>query len=91
MTAPNMATITASLERSLQNFSLNHDDGGGGAGVIGRSATSDATDNLTINADTTVELNSHVALPYQWEQCLDLKVSQKAPFGPIPSPSSLNA
>ncbi|XWS63487.1 hypothetical protein CRYUN_Cryun06bG0102100 [Craigia yunnanensis] len=45
MTAPNMATITESLERSLQNCSLNHErkrsssrGGGGGAeeGIIGR-------------------------------------------------------
>ncbi|KAJ4973827.1 hypothetical protein NE237_007001 [Protea cynaroides] len=74
MTAPNMARITASLERSLQNCSLNRDGTTAGGGV-GLSATSDEPDTLT-NIDNAVELNSHVALPYQWEQCLDLKTGE---------------
>ncbi|XP_042497039.1 uncharacterized protein LOC122075892 [Macadamia integrifolia] len=74
MTAPNMSKITASLERSMQNCSLNRDGSGAGGGV-GLSATSDEPDTLT-NSDTAVELNSHVALPYHWEQCLDLKTGE---------------
>ncbi|XP_042501165.1 uncharacterized protein LOC122079016 [Macadamia integrifolia] len=74
MTATNMTTITASLERSLQNCSLNQESRAAGSGV-GRSATSDEQENLT-NAGTSVELNSQVALPYHWEQCLDLKTGE---------------
>ncbi|GMI79813.1 hypothetical protein like AT2G33510 [Hibiscus trionum] len=91
MTAPNMATITESLERSLQNFSLNHErrssnSGGGGGGDGGedgltrRSSTSDDNNNnsnhpITVS-DTSLELNSHLSLPYHWEQCLDLKTGE---------------
>ncbi|KAF8400032.1 hypothetical protein HHK36_015906 [Tetracentron sinense] len=75
MTGPlNMAAITASLERSLQNCSLNY-GGREDGGDVGRSETSDVPENLT-NDDTSLELNSHVALPYQWEQCLDLKTGE---------------
>ncbi|XP_042058156.1 NKAP family protein-like [Salvia splendens] len=66
---PNMATITASLERSLQNCSLNQQhttssssssSGGGGGG-----------------AAAAVELNSEgSSLPFHWEQCLDLKTGE---------------
>ncbi|GMJ03327.1 hypothetical protein like AT2G33510 [Hibiscus trionum] len=90
MTAPNMATITESLERSLQNCSLNHerrstDSGGGGGGsggddeLIGKSSTLDENNNTNSSglpitvSDTSLELNSHLSLPYHWEQCLDLK------------------
>lgn len=79
MTAPNMATITASLERSLQNCSLNHQTRSGtGAdlAVGGSSSRSDETpDNHVRSSGTSLELNSHISLPYYWEQCLDLKVS----------------
>lgn len=80
MTAPNMGAITASLERSLQNFSLNSHgvSGGGGASGgsgFGRSSSSDDVSGSHLNnADPTLELNSHISLPYHWEQCLDLKV-----------------
>ena len=80
MTAPNMETITESLERSLQNCSLNHErrssGGGGGAveGILGRSSTSDVNNLPNTVSDTSLELNSHLSLPYHWEQCLDLKV-----------------
>ncbi|XP_031375933.1 uncharacterized protein LOC116209987 [Punica granatum] len=82
MTAPNMATITASLERSLQNCSLNHHDGGGGGGAsgsagLGRSSSSDDVSESQPNSfDSTLELNSHISLPYHWEQCLDLKTGE---------------
>ncbi|KAJ4962017.1 hypothetical protein NE237_021927 [Protea cynaroides] len=73
MTSLSMSTIK-SLERSLQNCSLNRDSSGAG-GSVAQSATSDDPENL-INSETAVELNSHVALPYQWEQCLDLKTGE---------------
>ncbi|XP_031260563.1 uncharacterized protein LOC116118731 [Pistacia vera] len=80
MRAPNMATITESLERSLQNCSLNNhqrsssvNEGTSEEG-IGRSSSSD--ENNLQNTDTTLELNSHLSLPYHWEQCLDLKTGE---------------
>ncbi|KAK9277309.1 hypothetical protein L1049_006849 [Liquidambar formosana] len=75
MTAPNMATITASLERSLQNCSLGGDGAGGGIG-IDRSSSSDVPENHLTNSDATLELNSQISLPYHWEQCLDLKTGE---------------
>ncbi|KAJ0537523.1 hypothetical protein HanHA300_Chr08g0264371 [Helianthus annuus] len=75
MAAPNMETITASLERSLQSFSLNHrttttTSGGDTAG----ESTNTHCDRSTNSSDATLELNSNITLPYHWEQCLDLKV-----------------
>ncbi|KAI3515913.1 hypothetical protein L1887_14818 [Cichorium endivia] len=83
MTAPNMAAITASLERSLQSFSLNHQSricGGEGLG-FGRSSSSSESQNnpchnSTNSSDATLELNSNITLPYHWEQCLDLKTGE---------------
>ncbi|KAK4791692.1 hypothetical protein SAY86_032105 [Trapa natans] len=80
MTAPNMAKIIASLERSLQSFSLNGSGGraaSGGAG-FGRSSNSDevAAGTRLCNLDASVELNSHISLPYDWEQCLDLETGE---------------
>ncbi|KAI3467788.1 hypothetical protein Pfo_024451 [Paulownia fortunei] len=79
---PNMATITASLGRSLQNCSLNHQQsssssssstsGGGGA-----ARGSDSPPNLSVDGATpTLELNSQASLPFHWEQCLDLKTGE---------------
>ncbi|KAF5206513.1 Atp-dependent rna helicase [Thalictrum thalictroides] len=62
MEAPNMASITA-LEQSFQNCSLNRSNGSG-------LRTSSEEE------DTSLELNSHLSLPYQWEQCLDLKTGE---------------
>ncbi|KDP23285.1 hypothetical protein JCGZ_23118 [Jatropha curcas] len=84
MTAPNMAAITASLERSLQNCSLNHHQSRGVLGAGERSSSSDDAEvegapteqNHMPNSDTTLELNSHISLPYHWEQCLDLKTGE---------------
>lgn len=64
-----MAAITASLERSLRNCSLNHTTPAGS----GFSSSSDAPDNFS---DTALELNSNVSLPFHWEQCLDLKTGE---------------
>ncbi|KAH9709813.1 protein kibra [Citrus sinensis] len=82
MTAPNMSTITESLERSLRNCSLNNHQrrsGVNGGRGIGRSSSSDDhinnNDDLQ-NGDATLELNSHMSLPYHWEQCLDLKTGE---------------
>ncbi|KAI3696417.1 hypothetical protein L1987_79431 [Smallanthus sonchifolius] len=62
-----MAAITASLERSLQSFSLNH-----------RSTTTAAAagEESTNSSDATLELDSNITLPYYWEQCLDLKTGE---------------
>ncbi|CAN6726863.1 unnamed protein product [Malus baccata var. baccata] len=96
MTAPNMATIAASLERSLQNCSLNnqqsehHNRRSGNVTVDGEGQGSSVTDGLlaamgmqgrspsstSSTSDATLELNSHVSLPYHWEQCLDLKTGE---------------
>lgn len=91
MRAPNMAAITASLERSLQNCSLNRHRSGSGAGAasassssssgygIGRSSSSDDLASSAHNPrhdDAALELNSHVSLPYHWEQCLDLTTGE---------------
>lgn len=75
MTAPNMATITASLERSLQNCSLNHQTRSGSGAGFGIGSSDETPDNHHLpTSDTALELNSDMSLPYQWEQCLDLKV-----------------
>ncbi|KAJ1443305.1 WW domain superfamily [Sesbania bispinosa] len=80
-----MEAITASLERSLQNCSLNNhnhqtsteEDGPATDAGIGISSSSDdVADNHISNSDTTLELNSHISLPYHWEQCLDLKTGE---------------
>ncbi|GFY99930.1 hypothetical protein Acr_13g0013300 [Actinidia rufa] len=73
MTAPNMAAITASLERSLQNFSLNQT-----TTTSGGASSSDSTENRLSHdsSDATLELNSQISLPYHWEQCLDLKTGE---------------
>ncbi|KAL1565350.1 NKAP family protein-like [Salvia divinorum] len=64
---PNMAAITASLERSLQNCSLNH-----------QHTTSSSSGGAAAAAvEDAVELNSEgSSLPFHWEQCLDLKTGE---------------
>ncbi|KAL4564203.1 hypothetical protein LXL04_028259 [Taraxacum kok-saghyz] len=84
MTAPNMAAITASLERSLQSFSLNNQSSigvsgreGSGSGIDRSSSSSESQNNRSTNSsDATLELNSNITLPYHWEQCLDLKTGE---------------
>ncbi|KAK4789175.1 hypothetical protein SAY86_020494 [Trapa natans] len=71
-----MATITASLERSLQDFSLNHHGGVGGTGAAGFGRSLSSDDHLSNKPNTTLELNSHIFLPYHWEQCLDLQTGE---------------
>jgi hypothetical protein len=89
-----MEAITASLERSLQNCSLNNNnqqngrtrrrkdnttDAAAAATPISSTTTtssssSDDNHHISNSSDTALELNSHISLPYHWEQCLDLKV-----------------
>ncbi|CAH9117270.1 unnamed protein product [Cuscuta europaea] len=85
MAGPDMGTITASLERSLQNCSLNcHRDrstshGGEAAALaIGRSSLSHAppANSSSPAGDATLDLNSETSMPYQWEQCLDLETGE---------------
>ncbi|CAH9077586.1 unnamed protein product [Cuscuta epithymum] len=80
-----MGTITASLERSLQNCSLNcHRDrstshGGGAAALAaGRSSLSHAppANSSSLAGDATLDLNSESSMPYHWEQCLDLETGE---------------
>ncbi|MED6206187.1 hypothetical protein PIB30_024479 [Stylosanthes scabra] len=85
-----MEAITASLERSLQNCSLNshsHEsrreegsatdaEADAEAGIGISSSSDDVPNNHISNSDTTLELNSHISLPYHWEQCLDLKTGE---------------
>ncbi|CAL0324246.1 unnamed protein product [Lupinus luteus] len=65
---------TDSLERSLQNCSLNNNHP--------EKEEEEEDDDVLIvenhvsNSDTTLDLNSHLSLPYHWEQCLDLKTGE---------------
>ncbi|KAJ8649050.1 hypothetical protein MRB53_002073 [Persea americana] len=68
MTAPNMAMITTALERSLQNCSLSSSPS--------PNSTRSANQANDETSDSSLELNSHLALPYEWEQCLDLKTGE---------------
>ncbi|KAG9139595.1 hypothetical protein Leryth_016365 [Lithospermum erythrorhizon] len=91
MATPNMSTITDSLERDLQNFSLKNDhhprnsncsssssnDGGNvGAGEISSSDLIKNHHHDDDTSETAYELNSHIRMPYHWEQCLDLKTGE---------------
>ncbi|KAK9060152.1 hypothetical protein SSX86_020856 [Deinandra increscens subsp. villosa] len=76
MTPPSMAAITASLERSLQSFSLNHHRSTTTAGDGGEESTNAHCHRSTNSSDATLELNSNITLPYHWEQCLDLKTGE---------------
>lgn len=73
MKAPNMETITESLEKSMQNFSLNDRR----RRVVGDGFGRSSSNEHTPISDRTLELNSHLSLPSHWEQCLDLKVNNK--------------
>ncbi|XP_040376246.1 fibroin heavy chain-like [Oryza brachyantha] len=71
MTAPNIEMIAS----SLRNCSLSGGGGGGGGRRRGRrhAAAAEGSDD---SEGVTVELNSEVALPYHWEQCLDIRTGQ---------------
>ncbi|KAL5717437.1 hypothetical protein ACHQM5_010437 [Ranunculus cassubicifolius] len=72
MEAPNMASMSA-LEKSFQNCSLNRSTSP--RSHRASDSTEDDEDD-TIVSNTSLELNSHISLPYQWEQCLDLKTGE---------------
>ena len=63
MAAPYIDVIAA----SLRSCSLS-----GGASTLSPISSDPAS--VVDATDTTLELNSELALPYHWEQCLDLKV-----------------
>ncbi|CAF2095862.1 hypothetical protein BRARA_E01045 [Brassica rapa] len=78
MKAPNMETITKSLEKSMQNFSLS-DRRRRVGDRFGRSSTTteeSSNEHVPPISDRTLELNSHISLPCHWEQCLDLKTGE---------------
>ncbi|KAI3730790.1 hypothetical protein L1987_61967 [Smallanthus sonchifolius] len=75
MTAPNIAAITASLERSLQSFSLNHHTTTTSCDA-GEASTNTHCHRSANSSNATLELNSNITLPYHWEQCLDLKTGE---------------
>ncbi|RAL53375.1 hypothetical protein DM860_007047 [Cuscuta australis] len=88
MAGPDMGTITASLERSFQNCSLNcrrRDSGcaaGGPAAALGRPPSIShpppppPANTYPAAGDATLELNSQISMPYHWEQCLDLETGE---------------
>lgn len=65
MTSPNIEMIAS----SLRHCSLN---GGGGRRSRARRRAEGSDDSEGV----TVELNSEVALPYHWQQCLDIRTGQ---------------
>ncbi|CAK9324499.1 unnamed protein product [Citrullus colocynthis] len=70
----NMGTITEALECSLQKCSLSHHQT-----QAVSSSSSDSSNNKnpsSIHQSTSLDLNSHLSLPYHWEQCLDLKTGE---------------
>ncbi|KAJ1279308.1 hypothetical protein BS78_04G145300 [Paspalum vaginatum] len=74
-TAPNIEMIAS----SLRHCSLNGGGGGGrrrGGGVGGASSRRRGAEGGDDSEGVTVELNSDVALPYHWEQCLDIRTGQ---------------
>ncbi|XP_075485053.1 protein CURLY FLAG LEAF 2-like [Primulina tabacum] len=75
---PYMDTIAASLERSLQNCSLNDQQSSGGCG--GQPHGSDSPGNPSSDTasalSNALELMSQASLPIHWEQCLDLMTGE---------------
>ncbi|KAG2332751.1 hypothetical protein Bca52824_003931 [Brassica carinata] len=74
MKAPNMETITKSLEKSMLNISLTDRR----RRVRRSESTKEESSNkhIPLVSDRTLELNSHLSLPSHWEQCLDLKTGE---------------
>lgn len=75
-TAPNIEMIAS----SLRHCSLNGGGGGGGSGRrrggSGGGTRRRGPEGADDSEGVTVELNSDVALPYHWEQCLDIRTGQ---------------
>jgi hypothetical protein len=79
-TAPNIEMIAS----SLRHCSLTGGAGGRRRGGTRRRGAEGGGDTDGV----TVELNSEVALPYHWEQCLDIRVRPLlhiVPYGSVPS------
>ncbi|KAL6567907.1 hypothetical protein OROGR_001575 [Orobanche gracilis] len=77
MVTPNMATITSSLERSLQNCSLNHQQSSNSSSSTSGGVAAHGSDSPpNLSTSPTLELNSQASLPVHWEQCLDLKTGE---------------
>ncbi|CAA7025141.1 unnamed protein product [Microthlaspi erraticum] len=77
MKAPNMETITKSLEKSMENFSLSDRRRKVRDGFERSSSTmEESNEHIPPISDRTLELNSHLSLPCHWEQCLDLKTGE---------------
>ncbi|KAF8107894.1 hypothetical protein N665_0116s0099 [Sinapis alba] len=73
MAAPDMEMVTKYLERTMQNCSLSNqimsfEDGLG--------VTDESKEDHVPISDRTLELDSHVSVPYHLEQCLDLKTGE---------------
>jgi len=65
------------IASSLRHCSLNGGAGAGAGGGSGRRRGGTRRRGAEGGDDSegvTVELNSEVALPYHWEQCLDIRV-----------------
>lgn len=77
-TAPNMEMIAS----SLRSCSLN--GGGRRPGRRHRHGHARGAEGSNDSEGVTVELNSDVALPYHWQQCLDIRVRTR-PHLYIPS------
>ncbi|CAI9785043.1 unnamed protein product [Fraxinus pennsylvanica] len=80
-----MATITSSIESSLENGSLNHlkissSDSNSSVSVGGsggaESGYRDSDSPKTHHFSKTIELNSEIPLPEYWEQFLDLQTGK---------------
>ncbi|CAD6244395.1 unnamed protein product [Miscanthus lutarioriparius] len=74
-TAPSIEMIAS----SLRHCSLNGGAGAGAGGGSGRRRGGTRRRGAEGGDDSegvTVELNSEVALPYHWEQCLDIRTGQ---------------
>jgi len=77
-TAPNIEMIAS----SLRHCSLGGGSGRRRGGSGGRRRGAEGGDD---SEGVTVELNSDVALPYHWEQCLDIRVRCGIRPGSLPS------
>ncbi|XP_038880672.1 uncharacterized protein LOC120072288 [Benincasa hispida] len=74
----NMGTITEALECSLKKCSLSHHQTHHQQQPVSSSDSSSNNKNASSihQTTTTLDLNSHLSLPYHWEQCLDLKTGE---------------
>ncbi|CAI9093124.1 OLC1v1028544C1 [Oldenlandia corymbosa var. corymbosa] len=77
-------TTSSSIESSFQNLSLNCGTGdiitGGGGGNYQSIITSESVGsnfgNHESSPNQSLELNSHIRMPYPWEQCLDVQTGE---------------